>query len=64
MVWGAKEDFQDRITEINLNTDRESGHVEPGWEEESGTNWEIRIVIYTLLLLLRRFSRVQLYVTP
>lgn len=45
MVWGGKEDFQDRITDINLNTDGENGHVDPGREEEGGANWEVRIVV-------------------
>ena len=30
------------------NIDIENGHVDTGWEGEGGTNWDIRIDIYTL----------------
>ena len=37
----------------------------PSGERESGMNWEVRIDIHTLLLLLlSRFSRVRLCATP
>ena len=32
----------------NRDTDVENGHVDTGEEGEGGTNWEIRIDIYTL----------------
>ena len=37
--------MQDR----NRDTDTEKGHVDEGIGGESGTNWEIRIGIYTLV---------------
>ena len=32
----------------NRDTDVENRHVDTGWKGEGGTNWEIRIDIYTL----------------
>ena len=44
---------------------RENGWVDVEGDKEGGINWEIRIDIYTLLLLLlSRFSRVRLCETP
>ena len=43
----------------------ENGCVDVEGDKEGGINWEIRIDIYTLLLLLlSRFSRVRLCATP
>ena len=48
----------------NRDADVENAHVATVGEEEGGMNWEIGIDIYTLLLLLSRFSHVQLCATP
>ena len=42
--WYRRIYFQGR----NRDTDRENRHVDTGAEGKGGTNWEIRIDIYTL----------------
>ena len=65
-MWNPKQWYKRTYSENrNRVTDVENKRMFTKGKEEGEINWEIGIGIYTLLLLLlSRFSRVQLCVTP